>query len=70
MEAILALVGRLGAGAMWAIMRLGGKVPEGARDQIRDTVQASDAQAMQTNSENSLLTTPLEAYGRQYSAST
>ncbi len=51
MEIIAALVLGLviGAGACWAIMRSRGAVPEAAREQIRDAVRASAAQAFQEN---------------------
>ena len=56
MEIIIAMtvgliIGALGA---WALLKNRGGVPEGTREQIRDTVQASAAQAFQANNQSFL----------------
>ena len=40
-----------GAAACWVLMRFRGQIPDSAREQIRDAVQASAAQVLQTNNQ-------------------
>ena len=56
MEIIIAMMAGLMIGTLgtWFLLKNRGEVPEGTRDQIRDTVQASAAQAFQANNETFL----------------
>ena len=56
MEIIIAMAAGLVIGALgaWLLLKNRGGVPEGTRDQIRDTVQASAAQAFQANNQTFL----------------
>ena len=53
MEIIVAMAVGLAIGALgtWILLKNRGGVPEGTRDQIRDTVQAGAAQAFQANNQ-------------------